>query len=76
MELKLKIKYEELLNLIWQLPISELARLRSDLMHHRSPQENSHKSFQALLLSGPVMSDDQFAAFQANRNHFDQWNRD
>jgi len=59
--------YQELLNFIWQLPVNQLARLRNDIMHHKSPKERNHKSFQALLLNGPVMGEDQFEAFQRNR---------
>ena len=73
MELKINVGYKELLNLIWQLPANQLAKLRGDIMQERSPKENNPKSFQALLLNGPVMDDSQFEAFQANRQHFDKW---
>ena len=73
MELKVNIGYKELLNLIFQLPASQLERLRHDIMHERSPKEINHNSFQAFILSGPTMDDDQFESFQANRQHFDQW---
>jgi hypothetical protein len=76
MELKVNIGYKELLNLIWQLPVNQLARLRGDIMHERSPKEINHKSFQALILNGPTMDDNQFESFQANRQHFDQWRSD
>ena len=31
--------------------------------------------FQKFLLSGPVMSDDQYSAFKKNRKTFNQWRR-
>lgn len=73
MELKIKIGYQELLSLIWQLPVDQLARLRGDIMEKRRPQKMEHKKFQAFLLNGPVMDDDQFESFQANREHFRKW---
>jgi hypothetical protein len=73
MEFKINIGYKELLNLIWQLPGKQLAKLREDIMLGKSPKEKNHKSFQTLLLNGPVMNESQFKSFQANREHFNKW---
>lgn len=72
MELKLNIGYQELLELIRQLPASQIKKLRADL----SLIEAGHKGvneFQELLLKGPVMDDEQYQEFLQNRKYFNAW---
>jgi hypothetical protein len=76
MELKLKIGYPELLELIKQLPASQLEQLKIELMKPPAPKKSAKKSFtdfQKLLLEGPVMNDDQYQQFLLNRQYFNQW---
>ncbi|MEL7117813.1 MAG: hypothetical protein AAFO07_00170 [Bacteroidota bacterium] len=78
MELKLKIGYKELLELIKQLPASQLIKLKAelsdDLIEEKS--QNEQQSFQELLLNGPVMEEQQYQQFLDHRNSFNQWRMD
>ncbi|MEZ5059887.1 MAG: hypothetical protein R2879_22870 [Saprospiraceae bacterium] len=69
----LKISYEDLLDIIKQLPSKQLDRLKSDLSKLiKKPGEakSGSNEFQKLLLSGPTMSKEQYKEFQACRKHF------
>jgi hypothetical protein len=75
MELRLKIGYRELLELIKQLPASQMAKLKSELsdelIEEKSKQE--HSDFQKFLLEGPVMAEEQYQQFLDHRKSFNQW---
>lgn len=75
MELKLNIGYPELIELIKQLPASQIAKLKADLalMAAENDVQKGMTEFQELLLKGPVMEDDQYQDFLANRKHFNAW---
>lgn len=55
MELKISIGYEELLDLIKQLPPKQMRRLQQDIQP--KPLKKNLTSFRTLLLQGPVMED-------------------
>ncbi|MCB0644132.1 MAG: hypothetical protein KDC44_20955 [Phaeodactylibacter sp.] len=75
MELKLKIGYKELLELIKQLPASQLAKLKSELtdklIEEKTELEQTH--FQKLLADGPVMNDEQYQRIVRHRESMNQW---
>ncbi len=75
MELKLKIEYQELLSLIRQLSESQLKKLKADIDRVNGQKKSQIKisDFQKLLLSGPVMSDEQYQQYIDNRKKFNQW---
>lgn len=77
MQLTVDIKYEQLIDILKNLPANQLAKIKSDL--DNTPITNnivsSKSDFQKLLLNGPVMSDVQFSAFKENRKTFNQWRR-
>jgi hypothetical protein len=71
-ELKVEIGFEELLSAIKQLPDSQLAILKQELAKKReTPIKNS--KLKALLLNGPVMTDEQYKAFKETRKQLNQW---
>ena len=75
MELRLNINYEQLLNIIKQLPAPQIEKLKAEL-NKKGSQEQSKKAssdFQNFLLNGPVMSDEQYDAFVENRERMNQW---
>jgi len=77
MELKIKIGYKEILELVKQLPNNQLTKLRAEL-DNVLVEEKSNKDIselQELLLSGPVMSDEQYDNFKKNRQHFGSWRK-
>jgi len=76
MQLKLNIEYKELLELIKQLPLQQLQQLKADLAsivkkEERKPKEKN--DFQEFLLTGPVMKEEQYQEWLANRKYFNAW---
>lgn len=68
MELKLKIGYNEIWELVKQLPKSQILQLKTDIETAIIEQEKTETTdFQKLLLQGPVMSDEQYAEYLENR---------
>lgn len=70
MELKLRISYTELFELIRQLPPSQMLQLKSELAGDTisQPEIRDKKAFKTLLLEGPVMSKEQYQEFLQTRN--------
>jgi hypothetical protein len=75
MELKLNIGYQELIELIKQLPLNEIRKLKADiaLIVTENDVENEMSNLKELLLKGPVMDDDQYQDFLSNRKYFNAW---
>lgn len=75
MDLTVKIGYDEILNLVKQLPASKIKQLQAvvnqEFISKKAKQEIS--TFQEFLLKGPVMSNEQFEQFNENRKAFKQW---
>lgn len=67
MELKIKIGYNEILELIKQLPKTEILKLKTDIETQIINKEKTAMTdFQKLLLQGPVMNDEQY------KKHFER----
>ncbi|HMO39662.1 MAG TPA: hypothetical protein PKC76_09975 [Saprospiraceae bacterium] len=75
MELKLNIGYEELIELVKQLPLDQIRKLKADLalIMTTNDMENEMSDFQEFLLQGPVMDDDQYQDFLSDRKYFNAW---
>ena len=75
MELKLDLSYEQLIKLILQLPKSKLVQLRKilDGQTNETTKPLIQTDFQKLLLSGPVMNENQYQRFEENRKRFNEW---
>jgi len=74
LQLKVDIEFNQLLEMIKQLPVDKLSRLRTELSSSAlSTSKNPATKFQELLLKGPVMDDDQYQNYKQNRNHFNKW---
>ena len=75
MQLTVDIKYEQLIDIIRNLPANQLAKIKSDLKNVVAVNKagTGKTDFQKFLLKGPVMSDDQYASFKENRKAFNQW---
>lgn len=80
MELKINIGYQELLELIRQLPMKQFEQLKEDIQSV-SAQKNPDKKnrskdeFLELLLSGPVMDDEQYKDYLEIREQMSQWRK-
>jgi len=75
MELKVNIKFQELLDIIRQLPEHQRDQLKKELASewNHSVDERGNKEFKAFLKKGPTMSDEQFQQFQEHRIAFNRW---
>jgi len=75
MQLTVDIKYEQLIDIIRNLPANQLAKIKSDLENTVAVNKSGtgKTDFQKFLLKGPVMSHDQYSAFKENRKAFNQW---
>ncbi len=72
MELKLNIGYQEILDLVKQLPLNQQIQLKTELPV--APQANK-PDIKTLLLNGPIMDDEQYEEFLENRQHFNDWHK-
>lgn len=72
MELKLKLGHKQLLELIKQLPATQLTKLKSELDSPIIEEKTikDHSSLQKLIVNGPLMTDEQFNIFKENRKNF------
>lgn len=75
MQLTVNIKYEQLIDVIRKLPANQLAKMKADLdlTLAKTKVDIDKTDFRKFLLSGPVMSDDQYSAYKENRKAFNQW---
>lgn len=75
MDLTVKISYNEILNLVKQLPASKLKQLQAtisqDFVSKKANEEISE--LQNFLLNAPIMSNDELADYKENRKSFEQW---
>lgn len=75
MDLMVKISYNEILNLVKQLPASKLKQLQAtinqDFVSKKAIEEISE--LQNFLLNAPIMSDDELVNYNENRKSFEQW---
>ena len=75
MDLTVKVGFEEVLNLVKQLPASKIKQLQvflnQDFISKKASEDIS--SFQSFLINAPVMSEKEFDNYKSNRNQFNQW---
>ena len=74
MEIKLNIGYEQLLDIINQLPAEEVSKLKLEIEKIVGDKDLKEQTdLKTFITNGPVMTDEQFGAFEENRKSFDQW---
>lgn len=75
MQLTIDIPYEQLIDIIRNLPANQLEKIKSDLENTApiNKDENEKADFRKFILKGPVMTDEQYSAFKDNRKAFNQW---
>ncbi len=77
MEIKLKIGYAEIWELVNQMPASQLLKLKGDLEQKVNSEIVVKKGsgIQDLLLGGPTMDDEDYEEFLKNRKEFGSWRK-
>ncbi|QEC74432.1 hypothetical protein [Mucilaginibacter ginsenosidivorax] len=74
MELKVEIEFDELLHAVQQLPEDKRAILEQELSKIREqPKKDEFTDFQKLLLSGPVIGDEQYKEYKEIRKRLNGW---
>ena len=75
MELAINLGFGELLNLINQLPANQIAKIKNEFPEHYIAEKAKTEiiNFQKFILTGPVMTDEQYAGFKQRREHFNTW---
>ncbi len=74
MKVKLNIEYEQLIDLINQLPPDDINKLKAEIDRILNKvSSTADDEWESLLLNGPVMDDEQHRAFEENRKSFNQW---
>ncbi|WP_069658784.1 hypothetical protein [Arcticibacter eurypsychrophilus] len=75
MKVTVEIRYEQLLAAIKKLPAAKIKQLRlvldDALIYEKASEDLS--DFQSFLLKGPVMKEEQYKQYQADRKYFNQW---
>jgi len=75
MELMLNLEYAQVINLIRQLPANQIEKIKKELTDNfiTTKAKSEVSDFQKFILSGPVMSDDQYQSFKQQRQQFNLW---
>ena len=75
MELTSRLGYRQVLGIVRQLPDYQIEKIKNELMKNfmRTKTKLEVSDFQRFILSGPVMSDNQYENFQQQREHFSLW---
>ena len=68
MQFTVDIRIEQLINTIKQLPVNQIEKIKSALNDNiiAKKAKSDISEFQKFLLSGPVMSDEQYNQFKEN----------
>jgi hypothetical protein len=75
MEITLNLGYSQIFNLVNQLPANQIAKIKYELSESNIAEKAKVEilDFQKFILGAPVMSDEQYANFNQQRTHFNQW---
>ena len=78
MEVKINLTYDDVTAILRQLPADQLARLKREFFADKKEQPEQERpsqpsEFQKLLLSGPVMDDEQYEEYLNFRKQFEAW---
>jgi hypothetical protein len=75
MELTLNMSYEQVVNLIRQLPANQIAKITKEFSESyvTKKAKTEVSDFQKFILAGPTMSDEQYSNFKQQRQHFNTW---
>ena len=75
MQLTVDIEFNELLKIIKQLPAFQIEKIKTEVNEKTVVNKPivEKSEFQEFLLSGPVMSEEQYQGYLENRQHFNKW---
>jgi len=69
-----KTEYHQIMDLVKQLPVNQMAKLIAEtrIMLEKEINKNDIPSFQEFKLTAPTMSDEQYELFLETRKRFNQ----
>jgi len=75
MELTLNLGYTQIIELVKQLPENQIIKIKKELPENyiQVKAKSEISDFQKFILTGPVMSDEQYANFKQQRHQFNLW---
>jgi len=75
MELTLNLGYTQIRELLRQLPANQIEKIKKELPENyiQTKAKSDISDFQKFILTGPVMSDEQFENFKQQRHQFNIW---
>ena len=75
MELTVNLGYAQIMELVKQLPANQIARIKKELTENyiQIKAKSEISDFQKFILTGPVMSDEQYTNFKQQRQQFNLW---
>ncbi|GHV72526.1 hypothetical protein FACS1894201_02200 [Bacteroidia bacterium] len=75
MQLTVNIGYDQIVNLVKQLPANQIEKIKQEFTQEyiKAKARAEISEFQEFLLSGPVMSEQQYKEFNENREHLNAW---
>ncbi len=75
MQLTVDIEFNELLKIIKQLPAFQIEKIKTEVNEKTVVNKPivEKSEFQEFLLSGPVMSEEQYQGYLENRQQFNKW---
>jgi hypothetical protein len=75
MEVTLNLEYRQILDIVRQLPVNQIERIKRELNENFSQTKTTSEisDFQKFILTGPVMSDGQHQIFKQQREQFNSW---
>jgi len=78
MELTLNIGFGELVGFLNRLPANQIEKIKHEFPEHYIAEKAKAEisSFQKFILDGPVMSDEQYANYNRQREHTIAWRID
>lgn len=72
MEMKIQVPFQQLLNVVKNLPPAQKAKLRQELDSELNPKKDKD-SFIDFLLNGPVYTDKEIAVIEENTKSIAAW---
>jgi hypothetical protein len=72
MELTLNLGYTQIMELVKQLPANQIAKIKKELTENyiQTKAKSEISDFQKFILTGPIMSDEQYMNFKQQRQQF------
>ena len=74
MQVQLDIPFKQLVRIVKNLPVSQQKKLKSEI-EKKSKIETSSMDLEALLLKGPVATDEELERIANNRKAINQWRK-